>query len=94
MATYLMFGRYTPAGMAEISSERTRQAIDLIKRHGGKVKDGYALLGEKDLVLITEFRKNENAMQAAAALSKLTNITISTSPAVPIDDFDKMMSEI
>jgi uncharacterized protein with GYD domain len=94
MATYLMFGRYTPQGMAEISGERTRQAIDIIKRHDGKFKDGYALLGEKDLVLITEFRKNENAMQAAAALSKLTNIAITTSPAVPIDDFDKLMSEI
>ena len=94
MATYLMFGRYTPAGLAEISGERTREATDLIKRYGGKLKDGYALLGEKDLVLITEFRKNEDAMQAAAALSKLTNIAIATSPAVPIDDFDKLMSEI
>lgn len=94
MAIYLMFGRYTPAGIADVSKERTQQAYDIIKRYNGKIKDGYALLGDKDLVLITEFRKNENAMQAAAALSKLTNIAITTSPAVPIEDFDKLMSAI
>ena len=55
------------------------------------MKAGYALLGEIDLVLITEFRNTEQAMKASVGLSKLLGISFTTSPAVSMEDFDKLM---
>jgi uncharacterized protein with GYD domain len=91
MATYILFGKYSPESIKEISAERTEKAEALIKDNGGKVKAGYALLGEIDLVLITEFRNTEQAMKAAVGLSKLLGISFTTSPAVSMEEFDKLM---
>ena len=93
MATYLMFGRYSLDAVKEVSAERTDKAIALIKKHGGEVKSGYALLGENDLVLIVDLPDVEQAMKTSVALTKLLGISFSTSPAVTVEDFDRMMEE-
>ena len=54
----------------------------------------YALLGEKDLMFIADFPGIEEVMQASVALHKLTGISFSTSAAVSVDKFDKLMAEI
>jgi uncharacterized protein with GYD domain len=94
MATYLMFGKYSQEGMKGISAERTKKAEDAIKKLDGEVKEGYALLGETDLVIIAEFPGTKQAMQASAALTKMTGISFTTSPAVKMDNFDKLMAEV
>ena len=33
-------------------------------------------------------------MKASVALSKLTGISFTTSPAVPVEDFDKMIAQV
>ena len=94
MATYFMFGRYSLDSLKEISSERTNKAAVLIEKHGGKVKSGYALLGEKDIVLIVDLPDTEQAMKTSVALAKLLGISFTTTPAVTIEDFDKIMEEV
>ncbi len=94
MATYLMFGKYSSAGLKEISSERTKKAIDLIKKFDGEVKSIYVLLGEQDLLLIINFPNIEHAMKASIALNNMTNISFTTSVAVPVEEFDKMMADV
>ena len=91
MATYMMFGRYTAEGIRDISAARTQKAEDLIKEAGGKIKAGYALLGDVDLVLNVEFRNNEQAMKASVELSKMLGISFTTAPAMEVDDFDKLL---
>jgi uncharacterized protein with GYD domain len=91
MATYLMFGKYSREGLKGISVKRTDAAAALIKKHGGELKSGYALLGGVDLVLIVDLPDTEQAMKASAALTKLLGISFSTSPAVSLEDFDKLM---
>jgi uncharacterized protein with GYD domain len=54
----------------------------------------YSLLGEKDLVFILTFPGIEQAMKASVALSKMTGISFTTLPAVTVEEFDKMMSEV
>ncbi len=93
MATYFMFGKYSPKSIKKISAERTDQAAELLKKHGGELKSGYVLLGEHDLVLIVELPDTAQAVKASAALTKLTGIGFTTAPAVSVDDFDKMMAE-
>ncbi len=94
MATFLMFGKYSPEALKQISSKRTEDTVSLIKKFGGKVKAMYALLGEKDLVFILTFPEMEQAMKASVALSKLTGIAFTTFPAVTVEDFDRLMAEV
>ena len=94
MATYFMFGKYSAEAVEGASAERTKKAIDLISKFGGKVNSIYALLGDIDLVIIAEFPGTSEAMKASVALSKLTNISFKTAPAVTVEEFDKMLDEI
>jgi len=91
MATYLMFGKYSSDAVGKISAERTKNATAVIGDFGGEVKAGYALLGERDLVLIVEFPGTKEAMKASIALSKLLGISFATSPAVSVEEFDKLV---
>ncbi len=91
MATYVMFGKYSREALKAISAKRTNQAVALIKKYGGEFKAGYALLGEVDLVLIMNLPDTERAMQTSAALTKLLGISLTTAPAVSLEDFDKLM---
>ncbi len=94
MATFLMFGKYSAEALKGMSPKRTKEAESLIKKFGGKMESMYALLGEKDLVLILTFPGVEQAMKASVALSKITGIAFTTSPAVTVEEFDKLIAEV
>ncbi|MBN1218267.1 MAG: GYD domain-containing protein [Anaerolineae bacterium] len=94
MATYFLFGKYSAGALQGMSAQRTEEAKALIKKFGGEVKSGYALLGEHDLVLIVDLPGTEQAMKASVALAKLTGIAFATAPAVSVADFDKLMAEV
>ena len=94
MATFFMFGSYSTDAIKHISKERTEKVRELIEKLGGQVKDIYALLGQYDLVLITELPRMADAMKASIALERLTGISFSTAAAVPIDEFDKIVGEV
>jgi uncharacterized protein with GYD domain len=94
MATYFMFGSYSEDAIKRISARRTEKAAELIANCGGTLESGYALLGEDDLVLIVDLPGVEQAMQVSVALTKLTGISFTTVPAVPVDTFDKMMEDV
>lgn len=94
MPTFFMFGKYSSEAVKEISAERTRKVISLVEKLGGKVNSMYALLGEYDLVFIVDFPGTQEAMKASVGLTKLTGISFSTSPAVTVEHFDKMIAEM
>ena len=94
MATFIMLGQYTTESVKQISAKRSVKAQALIKQHGGKVKEGYAMLGANDLLLILEAKNVESAMKISVALSKLLDISFTTSPAVSVDEFDKLMKNV
>ena len=91
MATFFMFGKYSHASIKEISAGRTDKATALIVENGGEVKAEYALLGKVDLVLIVDFPNVESAMKTSIELSKLSGIAFTTSPAVTVEEFDKLV---
>jgi len=91
MATYLMFGRYSQDSVEKISARRTDEANELIKKNGGSVKGGYALLGENDLVLMVDFPDVSAAVKTSVELSKQLGISFSSSPALSIEEFDRLI---
>lgn len=92
MATFLMFGKYSPQALEGMSAQRTDAAAELIKKYGGQVEAMYATLGANDLVFVLSFAGTEDAMKASVALSKMTGIAFSTAPAVTVAEFDKLMA--
>ena len=94
MATFFMFGQYSSEALKGMSAERTDKAVSLIKKFGGEVNSMYALLGERDLVLIVDFPEVKQAMKASIALTKMTGVSFTTSPAVAVEDFDKIIADI
>ncbi|HOO39230.1 MAG TPA: GYD domain-containing protein [Deltaproteobacteria bacterium] len=94
MATFFLFGKYSVEALKEMSADRTKKVETLIEKFGGKVHSMYALFGEKDLVFILDFPSPQDAMKASVAMTKLTGISFSTSPAVTVDEFDKLMRDI
>lgn len=94
MATFILFGKYSTEALKKITAERTNKATNLIKKLGGKVSAMYALLGQYDLVLIADFPGTEEAMKASIALSKMTGIAFTTSPAVTVEQFDKLTANV
>ena len=87
METYFLFGKYTKESLQKISPDRTRKAINTIQKLGGRVKSVYALLGNSDLVFIVSLADIAQATLVSIALTKLTGISFSTSPAIPVDQF-------
>ena len=90
MAKFFMYGKYSQEAIEGISADRTKKALDVITKAGGKVNSMYALLGKYDVVLITDFPAVIDAMKASIALNKLTNISFTSFPAITIEEFDKI----
>jgi len=93
MPIFMMFGRYTSEAMKGISASRTNEAIDVIKKNGGKIISMYAVLGEHDLVLTLDLPDAEVAIATSAALNRLTGISFTTSPVVEVEKFDTLIGE-
>ena len=54
----------------------------------------YATLGPNDLVVVADFPGTAEAMQASIALTKLTGIGFTTSPALAVEAFDKLLADV
>ena len=91
MPIFMMFGKYSSEAIKGISAERTDKALEVIKKHGGKVISMYAVLGEHDLVLSLELPDMETALATSVALNKLTGIYFTTSPVVEVEKFDRLI---
>ena len=92
MAKFLMFGRYSLEAIKGIDKERTKKVVGAIEKAGGKVNSMYALLGKYDLVFVVDFPDIRDAIKASVALTRLTDIAFTTSPAVTVEEFDKIVS--
>ncbi|MFC1481305.1 GYD domain-containing protein [Candidatus Neomarinimicrobiota bacterium] len=91
MITYIMFGKYSELALDKISSDRTQAAVSQIHELGGEVKSMYALMGENDLMFITNFPDMAHAMQASVLLSRTLGIHFSSHQAVTVEEFDSLM---
>ena len=94
MPIFMMFGKYSQESLKGASEERTKKAVKVIEKNGGKIISMYAVMGEHDLVFTLDFPDADKAMSASIALNRLTGISFSTSPVVDVEQFDHLLSEI
>lgn len=92
MSVFFLFGKYTPESTKNIDPARTQQAVGIIEKHDGQITAMYGLLGEHDLVFIVNLPGNQQAMQVAIELTRLTGISFTTAPAVNVQDFDNLIT--
>lgn len=90
MGLYLMFGTYNTPAVDQISPDRTREAAAIIERNGGTLKGGYAMLGEKDILLLAELPDTAAAVKASLTMSKRFGISFNSSPALELEAFDNL----
>ena len=91
MAKFLMLGKYSVEAIQGIATERTKNAVELIEKSGGKVNSMYALLGNYDLAFVVDFPGIQHAMKASVGLAKLTGVGFTTYPAISVEEFDKII---
>jgi uncharacterized protein with GYD domain len=91
MATFLMLGKYTTESLKAASPGRTKKIIGMIEKSGGTVSSIYALLGGYDLAFVAEFPGVTEAMKASVTIGKATGIALITHPALPVEEFDKLL---
>ena len=94
MPIFMMFGKYTKDSLKNVSEQRTKKAVKIIEKNGGKVISMYAVMGEHDLVFTMDFPDVDKALSTSMALNLLTGISFSTSPVVDVEKFDRLMSTI
>ena len=94
MSTFFMFGRYSATALENVSVERTREVHQVVEKFSGQIKGIYALMGEYDLVIIAEFPRMAEAMQASVALKRATDISFFTAAAIPVEEFDQLLGEL
>lgn len=90
MNTYILFGKMSVNAVRDISSVRTMKSNAIIEEYGGRIQAIYALLGGADVLAIIDFPGMNEAMKASIELTKLLGIAFSTSPAMTVDEFDKL----
>lgn len=90
MTTFIMKGKYSAESVKKISKGRTVDAIKIMKQNKGKLMAAYAIMGEDDLLFITEFPGVAEAIKASISLNKKLGISFATLPALKVDEFDKL----
>lgn len=91
MATFVMFGKYSPEALSQISAQRTEKFVKMITDLGGNVRSMYATLGSVDLVIVVDLPGVEQAAKASVTASREMGIHFSTHPAIAVKDFDQLI---
>lgn len=94
MTTFFLFGSYTQDALDGIDADRTKKAEEVINGFGGKLHSVYALLGEYDIVMITDLPGVPEALQVSIALTRDTGIAFSSCPAIAVAEFDRLAGEV
>jgi len=96
MPTYISLIQFTQQGIASIkeSPKRIDAARKAYEQAGGKLKDFYLLMGEYDIVTISEAPNDEAAAKIALSLGAKGNVRTRTSRAFTEAEYRKMIDSL
>ena len=96
MPTFVTLAKWTDEGARNIKdSPKRRMAFeDRITTMGGKVKDAYLVMGEYDLVIVTELPDDETAAKLALGTAMQGNVRTVTMRAFGREEMDKIIGTL
>jgi uncharacterized protein with GYD domain len=96
MPTFVTLGKWTDQGIRNVKdSPKRRQAFeDKITSMGGKVKDAYLVLGDYDIVVVTEVPNDETAAKLALGTAMQGNMRTTTMRAFSREEMDKIIGSL
>ena len=96
MPTFVTLGKWTDQGIRNIKdSSKRRQAFeDTVSSMGGRVKDAYLVLGDYDVVVVSEVPDDETAAKLALATGMLGNVRTMTMRAFSRDEMDRIIGSL
>jgi len=96
MPTFVTLGKWTDQGIRNIKDgPKRRQAFeDKITSMGGKVKDVFLVLGDYDIVAVTEVPDDETAAQLALGTAMQGNVRTTTMRAFSRQEMDKIIGSL
>ena len=89
MPTFVTLVKLTTEGAKTIGDGRKRyeRYERLVKEAGGRVVSAHGLLGQYDLITVTELPDEQTAVRVALSATLLGTITTQTMTAIPIKEF-------
>lgn len=86
---------FTTEGAKTIGESKKRYDLfeQGVRAAGGRVVDGYGVLGSHDLVVITELPDEKAATKVAVAAVARGTVSIQTLTAIPIKEFYELVDE-
>ena len=96
MPTYVTLWKYTGEGLKDIRNTTSRfEAVKkIIESNGGKLLQVYGLIGEYDVLTITEMPDNKALASTVLRICASGRIGAETLEAIPIEEFLKITQEV
>ncbi|HEY2524459.1 MAG TPA: GYD domain-containing protein [Candidatus Binataceae bacterium] len=96
MASYVILSHYTHQGIEHVkqSPDRVDALKKIFNKHGAKIKDFYALLGQYDSLLIVDAPNDETVAKLCLHVAEQGNVRIETHRAFTETEFRKLLSDI
>ncbi|MEX2246123.1 MAG: GYD domain-containing protein [Dehalococcoidia bacterium] len=93
MATYIMLSTLTDEGRRTLKErpERLQEVNREIEAMGARVVQQYAVLGGYDFINILEAPDNETVARISVELGSRGTVSLTTMPALTVDEFTKML---
>ncbi len=94
MAIYILLTTLTPLGLQTLHQNPTRliEVNEEIEEFGCTLLAQYATLGGFDFVNVVEAPDNETVAHLSVDLGSRGTVTITTLPAIPVEDFVKKLT--
>lgn len=95
MPLYVTLWKYTKDGLVDIKNTTDRYKVvnEIIKSHGGRVVNGYGLIGEYDVMTIVELPDEKALVSSILKICSKGRVTSQTLTALPMEDFLKITRE-
>jgi uncharacterized protein with GYD domain len=93
MATYISFVKWTEQGIrnAKDAPKRVEAFEAAVKAAGGRLKEMYLVMGEYDLVVVTEAPNDETVARLSLATGMQGNVRTVTSRAFTREEMTKIV---
>jgi len=97
MATYIVLMKVTPEGAKALKEgpQRLAKYTQALSAEGAKITAAYATLGRYDYVAVIEGPEDiSKVFKSSAAVAMVGALSSETMPALPIQDFFKLVAEV